>query len=325
MKRNFLTRFCFILFFVLSFSLLNPIKVSAQSAEYYLGGYPAGFSIYEKGVRVIGLCDVVTSDGVKSPSKDAGVDVGDLILQIDGKEVNSSSDVMHIINGQELVSLRIKRIDKEFSLLVKPAKDMSNVYKLGLFIKDCVTGIGTITYITDNKIGCLGHPVLDENGSILQLSSGIISKCSISSCIKSVKGRPGELRGVIEKSEICGKIINNYNSGVFAVKENNCYKSKKISLGNAKPGEAFIYTTVFGDKPSCYSINIIKAINDDESKDMVIKITDEKLLEITGGIVQGMSGSPIVQDGQLVGAVTHVFINDPTMGFGINISKMIFN
>lgn len=302
-------------------------QVYADTEKIYLGGMPAGFSLKTKGAYVVGLCDVVTEKGLVSPSKDSGVEIGDIILKIDGNEVNSAADVEKNIYKKHDVFVELKRKDETIIKTVEPAKDMSGESKLGVFIRDDVSGIGTVTYIKGNRFASLGHPVVNDFGELLNISSGEIYNCNITGYIKGERGKAGELRGVFLKSQSVGVIDKNLSCGVYGNISENFSKEqlKEIKIGTATPGNAQIYTTINGCEPKKYNITIVKVDDMEKDKNFVVKIEDKTLLDNLGGIVQGMSGSPIVQDNKLVGAITHVFINDPTRGFGVAISNMINN
>lgn len=313
---------------ILSFVFLIPginIARATETDEIYLGGMPAGFSIYTRGATVIGLSDVVTENGLVSPSKDAGIKTGDVILSIDGNEVNNIFDIENNLKNDKIKIISIKRGDDILLINIKPQKDLVGNVKLGVFIRAEIDGIGTITFIKKDKIASLGHPILDGENKLLEITSGNLYNCVINGYIKGEKGKPGELKGILIRDKQIGSIYKNTTSGVYASTQNIDYnKLTKIEIGQAKIGDAYIYSTINGKEPKKYSIKIVKDDNSfSEDKNYFIKITDKELLETTGGIVQGMSGSPIVQDGKLVGAVTHVFINDPTRGYGISISNML--
>lgn len=295
--------------------------------KVYLGGMTAGFSLNTKGAEIVGLCDVITSDGLKTPSKDADLKIGDIILSIDRNDVNCAKDIELNIKNKNSVNLKIKRKEIQLDKSVKIAVDMAGNHKLGVFIREDISGIGTITYIKGNRFASLGHPVVNESGDLLEILGGKIYDCNLTGCIKGERGKAGELRGVFLKNNPVGTIEKNLNCGVFGTTNNKFdYKDLiEIEVGEAVPGNAKIYTTVECGKPFEYDISIIKIDTINNNKNFVIKIDDEELIKLTGGIVQGMSGSPIVQNDKLVGAVTHVFINDPTRGFGISISNMINN
>ncbi len=320
------------LFLILTFLLLlvnlvpSTVIAYANDNKVLLGGMPAGFSINTKGAKIMGLTDVITDIGANSPSKDANLQIGDVILKIDGIATNSAQDVENAINNDKIKNLYIKRDNEYKNVLIKPAKDVNGIYKLGVYIRDSIKGIGTITFIKNGRFASLGHSINDENSEIVDIVSGELFDCYITGSVKGERGKPGELKGIFTKSLHVGEIDKNITQGVYGnIKENfNKDNLFEIEMGNASIGNASIYSTINGKYPKEYKIQITKVDNDVEAnKNFVIKITDKNLINETGGIVQGMSGSPIVQNGRIVGAITHVFINDPTRGYGISIKNMI--
>jgi len=329
MGKTYLKKFLIIFIFVFSVVCSNSVKsffVYADSNKIYLGGYPAGFSLQTNGALVVSLCDVVTNDGLKSPAKDASIEPGDKILSINGHKIFNANDIATSIKLNDIVFVEFQRNDEIIQKTLYPAVDLSGEYKLGVFVKDEICGIGTITFIKDNRVASLGHPVMDQDG-ILNIRGGNIYSCSIIGFVKGSRGMPGELKGVFIKKDVKASIDKNLENGVYGELIGNFDYNNlvEIDIGEAKIGDASIFSTIKGSTPKEYSISIIKIDNSSINKNFVIKITDDELLNETGGIVQGMSGSPIVQDGKLVGAVTHVFINDPTRGFGIKIDNMLNN
>lgn len=326
-------KFLKILIVVFSFLILfsnNVVNVFAyriNSDDIYVGGMPAGFCFKTRGAYVAGLCDIIQNDIVYSPCKEAGILVGDVILNIDSQQVNTANDIEREISDGNIKTLDIQRGENNYKFKVKPIKDALGKYKLGIFIRDGVNGIGTVTYIKGNVMATLGHPVLND-GKLMPIIGGNIYKCNITGCVKGEKGTPGELRGIFFKKDEIANINKNTYSGVYGIvmSDFDLSNARKIEKGTGRVGRAKIITTIEGDTPKEYNISIIK-VDDNviDGKNFVIKITDENLLEKTNGIVQGMSGSPIIQDDKLIGAVTHVFINDPTRGFGISIDNMLIN
>ena len=202
--------------------------------------------------------------------------------------------------------------------------------KLGLLVKDSINGIGTVTYIdkSNNTFGSLGHPVANEKGELIPINGGSLYSCSIYDVKRGLRGNPGELKGIFDNSEILGVIKANTKCGIFGnipsdFDVSNLIKVERGSVCDASMGKAYIYSTLNGSTGEKYEINIVKVDSaNKDNRNYVIKITDKRILDKSGGIVQGMSGSPIVQNGKLIGAVTHVFINDPTRGYGISIDNM---
>lgn len=298
------------------------------ATKIYLGGFPAGFDIYTKGAFVAGLSDVITENGALSPAKDAGLAVGDVILFIGDKEINNAQDIENALKSRKTDKITViySRNCVENTTEILPATDLSGNKRLGIFVRDNFSGIGTVTFIKGDRIATLGHPVLGEYGEIMQISGGNIYACDITGYIKGERGAAGELRGIFMKNELIGNIDRNCLYGVFGNVDGNFDEDNltEIEIGDAKIGNAYIYTTINGNTPRKYEISIVKTDTlFSDTKNYVVKVTDKELLDATGGIVQGMSGSPIVQNGKLVGAVTHVFINDPTRGFGISVKNMI--
>ena len=325
-KIGFISTFIFVLSFLFVFSFgFSPVHADVN--KVYLGGLPAGFSLQTRGANVVGLCDVITNDGIESPAKDADIKIGDIILNIDDIEINNAQDIERSICGKNKITIIIDRKSEKIEKIVIPAKDLSGNYKMGIFVREDVSGIGTITFIKGDRFASLGHPVVGDDGKILRILGGEIFDCNITGCVKGERGKAGELRGVFLKNNPVAKIDKNTECGVYGclTKEFDRKNLLEIETGCARIGDAKIYTTIDDNTPSYFNISIVKIDDYGSNKNFVIKINDKSLLEITGGIVQGMSGSPIIQNGKLVGAVTHVFINDPTRGFGISIDNMINN
>ena len=320
---------------------LKSVSVKAISSEItlYPGGQPVGVKLNTQGVLVVALSDIETESGKStSPGAAGGLQVGDSIIKIDNVSINNSEQVSRIVNsseGKEL-NLIINRKGNEFNKKIKPIKNTNDdKYKIGLWIRDSTAGIGTLTFYDENskKFAALGHPITDaDTGTILSISSGQIVSSSIVSVRKGARGNPGELKGIfIDEDITLGEIFKNTDCGIFGSTNKNLANSKfnkpmKIGLrSEIKVGPAKIITTIDGGEPKAYNIEIEKLLQQDTPgpKSMVIKVTDPKLLEKTGGIVQGMSGSPIIQNDKIVGAVTHVLINKPDVGYGIYIEWML--
>ncbi len=311
---------------------MSAAAESPVTESVYLGGMPAGFILSSGEAKVVGVCDVPTAGGLCSPAKDAGIAVGDTILRLQEKRIRSAADIDRVLSGYKSgsVELVVKRNNREVTLSVTPAKELTGrKYKLGVLIRDTVSGIGTVTYIRqDGRFGSLGHAVPGEDGKPAEVLSGEMYHCSVVGVKKGIRGKAGELKGIFLNDGCIGKAEKNAPSGIYGTMNEKFCKDgipliRTGGIHDACPGNAEIYTTVDGVSPERYSIDIVKvdALND-ENKNYVIRITDSTLLAKTGGIVQGMSGSPIVQNGKLVGAVTHVFLNDPTRGYGIALDNM---
>ena len=328
MKKKFIAELL-IVFSLINIFSVNNFSAFAEEKTVLLGGIPAGFTMETRGAYIAGLSDVITKGDIVSPSKDAGLRQGDIIYFINGKEINNASDIESALkNSDNNVKIEFMRCGELCEISLTPALDLNGDKKIGVFIRNIVTGIGTVTFIDGNNIATLGHPVLDENEGLMKIRSGKIYSCNITGYVKGERGDPGELRGVIFQNNEIGIITQNTEYGLYGKTTMDFDKTKftEIGIGEGKMGDAAIVTTINGNTPKTYSASIIKVDNViSDTKNYVIKITDKDLLETTGGIVQGMSGSPIIQDGKIIGAITHVFINDPTRGFGISINNMINN
>ncbi|MCL2540686.1 MAG: SpoIVB peptidase [Firmicutes bacterium] len=308
------------------------------ATRVYLGGHTVGFNIENDGVLVLGKSNVQTGEGAKTLIEDE-LAAGDIIKSVNGITVNKTKDIFAIINsrpdnGEVLISA--VRKNKEFEVRLKPSYDvLAKKYKLGLWVKDDASGIGTLTYVREDNLrfGALGHPISDSaTGVAADARSGIVYPCEVMGINRGGRGAPGELRGLILKGKAeQGSISKNNKHGVFGnLKSDSVFlnPTRLLEVGGraaVKPGKAKIYSSIEGTKVEEFDIEIIKTNYQASSneKSLVFRVVDKGLISRTGGIVQGMSGSPIVQNGKLVGAVTHVFVNDPTKGFGIYIDWML--
>lgn len=321
------------LFLLAGFGCPAPLGASAEAPEYYIGGMTAGFTLSAGGTEIIGINEVVTEEGTFRPAADAGLQVGDCICAVDGIRIKSIADLnaaMERSGGKE-VTLIVKRAGEQAEIRITPVKDKkSGKYKIGILIRDTLAGIGTVTYIDKKtrRFGALGHAVCDENRNSLEISGAKVFVCSIVGVNKGMRGKAGELRGMF-LSEQLASADKVSATGLYGTFEKS-YDFSRLETVQAAPiseatiGKAIIYSTVDGVYPQKYEIAIAKVdANNRDNKNFVIKITDDRLIDETGGIVQGMSGSPIIQNGKLIGAVTHVFLNDPTRGYGIGIENMI--
>ena len=292
------------------------------------GGNPFGIKILTDGVMVIGLGDVQSSGGTVSPAVEAGIKMGDVLISVDGKKVMTNSDIKKIVANSDgkNVDIELKRNSQEIEVILKPAFSINDgSYKAGMYVRDSTAGIGTITFYDPQTgaFGGLGHPVCDvDTGEIMPLSSGDVVNVSINGFNKGISGTPGELIGSFSSITSIGSIKINNQSGVFGSLKTAPNFSSPMPMAmrqEIQVGDATILTTINGSEPKEYKIKIekIDLKDNDKSKNLILRITDPELLDKTGGIVQGMSGSPILQNGKIVGAVTHVFVNDPMKGYGI--------
>lgn len=311
------------------------VRVSAaEENAYYLGGMTAGFLLNAGGVQVIGLNEVVAEDGIYRPAEQAGIRTGDTICAIDGISVKNIDELNMLLakSGGKSVKVKVKRQGDTAEVEISPVKEKkSGKYKIGVLIRDTLSGIGTVTYIEKEtrRFGALGHGVTDENHESMQISDAKVYLCSVIGVNKGERGKAGELRGLFLNDKTVGTAEKVCKTGLYGTfdAEYDFSQLETIAIApvsEATIGKAVIYSTVNGTCPQKYEIAIAKVdAGNRENKNFVIKVTDERLIDETGGIVQGMSGSPIVQNGKLIGAVTHVFLNDPTRGYGIAIEHMI--
>ncbi|MBT2656522.1 SpoIVB peptidase [Bacillus sp. ISL-18] len=304
------------------------------------GGQSIGVKLNTVGVLVVGHHLINTANGKKSPGEIAGIKVGDIITEINGSKIEKMTDVAPYVQsaGQDgkPLDLVISRESGKFTTKLTPLKDKGeSTYKLGLYIRDSAAGIGTMTFVhpQSKKYGALGHVISDmDTKKPIVVEDGQIVRSTVTSIEKGSNGDPGEkLARFSSDHEIVGNIQKNSPFGIFGelnrdLKNGIMDKPLPIALSDqVKEGPAKILTVVNDDRVEEFDIEIVSTIPQKfpATKGMVIKVTDPKLLEKTGGIVQGMSGSPIIQNGKLVGAVTHVFVNDPTSGYGVHIEWML--
>ncbi len=294
-------------------------------------GNPFGMKLYTDGVLVTKIKSVTTENGEEKPAQKGGLKVGDYIKLVNGSIVTSNEDLSDLVvrsNGEKL-KLSIIRNGKTKNIEIVPVLEKeSNLFRVGIYVRDSSAGIGTLTFYspTDNVICGLGHPVCDDDTSEeISLNSGEIVGAKILSYVKGEKGSPGELNGRFTLETISND-LQNCKNGVYGHLMGNVEVSSltKVALNQeVKNGNAQILTTISGDTPKLYSCEIEICDNKSSTQNMIIKITDSELLEKTGGIIQGMSGSPILQNSKLIGAITHVFVDDPTGGYGIFAENML--
>ena len=312
-------------------------KEKRKDIEVYPGGISIGVKINNKGALVVGYSDISTHDGLsESPGKIAGIELGDIIEEVNGENIETCSDLISKVKTcrNDELTVKILRGNSEITKKVPLIKE-DNEYKIGLWVRDSTAGIGTLTfYDKDSKtFGALGHPITDGDTNVsFNIKSGTLLRSSILSIKKGERGNPGEIKGLfINENESIGTIEKNTSSGIYGdglteLINPNFNKAMTVAYRDEiKEGHAQIITTVEEDGAKAYDIEILKLLPQDEpgSKSMIIKIVDPVLLEKTGGIVQGMSGSPIIQNGKIIGAVTHVLINKPDVGYGIYIEWML--
>lgn len=294
-------------------------------------GTPFGIKLNTDGVLVVGMGEVKTPRGVCCPAREAGIKEGDAIMSVNDKTVYTNEDIEAIVKASSGdVGITVRRGGRDKAVKVTPVTDDAGEKRVGLWVRDSSAGIGTITYYDPqtSQFGGLGHPICDvDTGQIMPLLTGQVVRVVINDVVKGEAGDPGELKGSFVSRADTGVITSNSETGVFGTLYKKPSQNAAVPVGlkqDIKEGPAEIYATVSGTAPKAYDIDIEKVNISDtgKTKNMIIRVTDARLLEKTGGIVQGMSGSPIIQNGRLIGAVTHVLVNDPEKGYGIFIENM---
>lgn len=298
-------------------------------------GNPFGMKLYTEGVLVVDMTDIETENSTENPAKKAGIKKGDYVLSVNGESLSTNEDLVDIVEnsaGEEL-TFKILRGKKKFTVKLRAVLSKeSGTYKIGLWVRDSSAGIGTLTFYspTTNVICGLGHGICDEDtGELLKLDTGEIVTAEIFAVEKGESGEPGKLKGRFTEKTL-GEIKLNCSGGVYSEFSGDLAISKLIEVAlksDIQNGAAQIYCTVDGTTPRLYDCKVsIKSGNfNSATQNMIVTVTDPVLLEATGGIVQGLSGSPLLQNGKLIGAVTHVLVDDPTKGYAIFAENMLQN
>lgn len=321
----------------LEVSLFDKIKLKTinvnviEDVDVIPVGEIVGIKLYTNGVMVVGTASIEGEDGnIYKPYQETGIQEGDCITHVNGVEITSTNRLVEEINkslGEE-VELTYNHKEEIKTGKIKPVKNKDDKYKLGIWVRDSAAGVGTVTFYNEDTkcFAALGHAITDiDTGEILSTSSGEIDNAQILSIVKGQKDEPGKIEGVINSDISIGSIYNNTKFGIFGVIKNpqNVLldfnrKMKVASRNEIKLGEATCLSGIDGEIKE-YKLEITKIYqnNNYDNKSMLINITDENLIEKTGGIVQGMSGTPIIQNGKFVGAITHVLVNNPTVGYAV--------
>ena len=316
-----------------------PIKevrlVESERKKVVPGGIPFGIKLLSNGVIVSAVTAVVQNGKLINPARDVGIKSGDVIVRVNGKTVRSNNELIRAVqkSGGNKIKLEVKhQSGRDETLFVSPVLDSSNgEYKIGVFIRDSSAGIGTVTFFEQQSglFAGLGHGVCDsETGNIMSLYEGEVVISEIDSITKGKNGTPGQLNGHFSSSRSVGNILKNDETGVYGALSSVKVVSPAVEVAfkqEVKTGKATMLTTVEGSTPQEFEIEIEKiSYNENRNtKNMVVHVTDKRLLSLSGGIVQGMSGSPILQNGKLVGAITHVLVDDPTRGYAIFAENML--
>lgn len=318
------------LFGTIPLKTVRTVNVETRSVQ--VCGTPFGVKMFSDGALVVAFSDQYTNLGTENPAKEAGLKLGDLIVSAGGHAVRSNEELTRAITDAagNAIPIVYQRDGMQHTTMLTPVQDASTgAYRAGLWVRDSSAGIGTMTFLDplNGTFAGLGHAISDtDTGADITLLSGEIVPVVITGCVSGTAGSPGELRGEFSAAA-AGTVLANDSTGVYgeylaAMSGQSCpvMQPQEIALGDAE-----IWTTISGSTPRAYSVRIeqVNMTSSDPNRNLLVKVTDPELLAATGGIVRGMSGSPIVQNGRLVGAVTHVLVNDPTRGYGIFATTML--
>lgn len=314
----------------------GPAMAASDTRTVIPMGRAVGIKLFSDGVLVVGFSEIPTEAGAAAPAKDCGLKEGDIITHINNEEVDTIEQVQTLLQDLEgdQMSIRCMRGEKQLQMTAQAAKCSSDgTYKLGAWIRDSMAGIGTMTFYDPQTgtFGALGHGINDvDTAMLMPLQSGGIMEASVTDVKKGVKGAPGELHGAFQAAPDAGTLWANTEGGVFGTLSDTTLAQGLTPVEVAKPSEiqigpATILSSIAGENVEEYTVEITKVYlaDDGDTRDLMLTVTDPRLLESTGGIVQGMSGSPILQNGKIIGAVTHVLVNDPTTGYGIFLENML--
>lgn len=296
-------------------------------------GKAIGMKLYTDGVLVVGMSEI----NGKKPYENSGIQEGDRIVKVNQEEIENTDDLINTVNQSDggVLEITYKRNEETMTTSIEPVKTNENEYKLGLWVRDSTAGVGTMTFYepSSGMFAALGHGITDiDTSELVSIASGELVTTQILSIVKGESGQPGEMRGTIQNGVSLGSISKNTRYGVYGKVTNQTRlnisgeSEMKVALRDEiETGKAQILCQLDNGQTESYEIEIQKLFlnNNENNKSMMIKVTDERLLEKTGGIIQGMSGAPIIQNGKFIGAVTHVLINDPTAGYGVFADIMI--
>ena len=300
------------------------LSAAALAESLVPGGGAVGIRMTTDGVVVAGISEVETPDGKRSPAADAGLKKGDVITRLGGSDIATAQDfkaALSALDGSK-TTVTFERGGKQRQQNITPAQDTDGAWKLGLWLRDGISGVGTLTFYdpATGVYGALGHSISGDDGEALPLGEGGIYGAEIVGIVQGTPGAPGQLDGRTDAAEFLGDIRINCGCGIFGTAD---FDGDTMETGEFETGPAAIRCTLEGSRMQEYGIEIRKVYSSSEGTTVMLTVTDPELIALTGGIVQGMSGSPIIQNGRLVGAVTHVFVNDPTSGYGVSIGDML--
>ena len=320
MKKSVVSTLC-------GFFLALLFSCPAFAQELVAGGQIVGIEIDTEGILVAGVGEVETEEGSCCPAEEAGLKEGDIIKEINGRVLDSAVDLVDMVceADGEAVRLKVLRDGKIMRFNLQPAKAAEEQWRLGMWLKDGISGLGTVTFYDPERgiYGALGHGISElKSGKMLPVKNGKISEAKVSGVIKGKSGTPGELNGASNVENLLGNVENNSPNGIFGHAAQP-FSGKTYMTGEFTTGPASIISTIKDGQARQYSVEINRVYRDEKGGRVLLTVNDPELCSLTGGIVQGMSGSPIIQNGKLVGAVTHVFVNDPRRGYGISIENML--
>ena len=326
---DFLKKFKLQIIFPLLILFIMPTNIYAYSKYNIPGGETIGIEVNSKGVLVVGFYEVENM----YIGKDAGFEIGDTITKINNTKVNNINEMVNVVNEEakknNKLDVTITRNNKSSNLTLNMICDSNNVCKTGLYVKDEITGIGTLTYIDPKTtiFGALGHEITERTtGEKFEIKDGKIFKATVTDNTKSESGSPGEKNATYDESITYGKINANEESGIFGEYTDELLNNEALEVGtkdDVTKDKATIRTVVNGNEVKEYDINILNINKESDIKNILFEITDEELINETGGVIQGMSGSPIIQNNKIIGAVTHVIVSDTKKGYGIFITTML--
>ena len=300
------------------------LSAAALAESLVPGGGAVGIRMTTDGVVVAGISEVETSSGKRSPAADAGLKKGDVITRLGGSEIATAQDfkaALSALDGSK-TTVTFERGGKQKQLNITPAQGTDGAWKLGLWLRDGISGVGTLTFYdpATGVYGALGHCISGDDGEALPLGDGGIYGAEIVGIVQGTVGAPGQLDGKTDAAAFLGDIRINCGCGIFGTAD---FDGETMETGEFETGPATIRCTLEGSQTREYGIEIKKVYSSSEGTTVMLTVTDPELSALTGGIVRGMPGSPIIQTGRLVGAVTHVFVNDPTSGYGVSIEDML--
>lgn len=310
-------------------NIMIPLNVFAYSDYILAGGQNIGIQLNSNGILIVGTYEIGSDD----PANDAGLQIGDKIISINNQDVKSIEEMLQVIselNNPSSINLTYQRGNKNYTTTLNLVMDKNEVYKTGLYVKDSINGVGTLTFIDPNTklYGALGHEIIEKTtGQRLEIKDGKIYSSIVTGITPSNEGNPGEKNARYDVNDIYGNIKENSNAGIFGTYTDTLPNTKLYKVASSeeiKLGKASILTVINDNEVETFDISILKVDSKEkQTKNILFEVTDKRLLEVSGGIVQGMSGSPIIQNDMIVGAVTHVVVDDCTKGYGIFITNML--